>query len=137
MIEIINSIKKHNYRNSNSVDSGYRRMLYTGKIGQYISTKIESATWGESAVKELAEFLQHTDPTLKAFSDKNLWQMKLFYEIYRESAKLSPVEREIHPYITNSLKGNYIFEFLGLPKRQSENELQKGLVYKKLENGSY
>lgn len=158
-------------------------------IGKYISAKIESSTWGESVVKELAEFLNRTDPTLKGFSDKNLWRMKQFYETYRESAKLSPlvreiswsnnliiitrtksveeqefylkmciaenyskrelerqissslfertmlgntklspVAREIHPEITNSFKDNYIFEFLGLPERHSESELQKGLI---------
>lgn len=64
-------------------------------IGKYISNQIESSTWGESVVKELAEFLNRTDPTLKGFSDKNLWRMKQFYETYRESAKLSPLVREI------------------------------------------
>lgn len=64
-------------------------------IGKYISAKIESSTWGESVVKELAEFLNRTDPTLKGFSDKNLWRMKQFYEVYKESTKLSPLVREI------------------------------------------
>jgi len=35
---------------------------------------------------------------------------------YIGNTKLSPVAREIHPYITNSFKDNYIFEFLGLEK---------------------
>lgn len=64
-------------------------------IGQYISTKIESSAWGDSIVKELAEYLSRTEPTLKGFSDKNLWRMKQFYETYRDSAKLSPLVREI------------------------------------------
>lgn len=158
-------------------------------IGQYISAKIESSIWGESVVKELAEFLNRTDPTLKGFSDKNLWRMKQFYEAYKGATKLSallreiswtnnltilsraksleekefylrltiqehyssreldrqinsgifertvlgntklsPVAREIHPEITNSFKDNYIFEFLGLPERHSESELQEGLI---------
>lgn len=32
MIEIINSIRKYNYWNGNSVDSGYARLFYTDKI---------------------------------------------------------------------------------------------------------
>lgn len=64
-------------------------------IGQYISAKIESSAWGDSIVKELAEYLSRTEPTLKGFSDKNLWRMKQFYETYRGSAKLSPLVREI------------------------------------------
>lgn len=35
MIEIINSISKYNYWNGNSFDSGYERVFYTDKIGQY------------------------------------------------------------------------------------------------------
>lgn len=64
-------------------------------IGKYISAKIESSTWGESVVKELAEFLNRTDPTLKGFSDKNLWRMKQFYEAYKGFPKLSALLREI------------------------------------------
>lgn len=33
-----------------------------------------------------------------------------------------------HPNIINSLKDRYVFEFLGLPDRHSENELQTGLI---------
>lgn len=39
--------------------------------------------------------MSRTEPTLKGFSDKNLWRMKQFYETYRDSAKLSPLVREI------------------------------------------
>lgn len=40
MIKIINSIRKYNYWDGNFVDSGYRRMLYTDQIGQYIGNKL-------------------------------------------------------------------------------------------------
>lgn len=64
-------------------------------VGQYISAKISSSTWGESVVKELSEYLAKTDPTLKGFSDKNMWRMKQFYEAYQDLPKLSPLVREI------------------------------------------
>ncbi|MNL05534.1 Endonuclease NucS [compost metagenome] len=64
-------------------------------IGQYIYTKIEEASWGQSVVKELAKHIQHTEPELKGFSDKNLWRMKQFYEAYKDFPKLSPLVREI------------------------------------------
>ncbi|WP_146943358.1 DUF1016 N-terminal domain-containing protein [Chryseobacterium hagamense] len=35
------------------------------------------------------------EPEIKGFSDKNLWRMKQFYEIYKDSPKLSPMVREI------------------------------------------
>ncbi len=64
-------------------------------IGQYISKQIESATWGDSVVKELADYLSRTEPELKGFSDKNLWRMKQFYETYKDYPKLSALLRQI------------------------------------------
>jgi len=64
-------------------------------IGQYIYTKIEEASWGQSVVKQLANHIQDTEPELKGFSDKNLWRMKQFYEAYKDFPKLSPLVREI------------------------------------------
>lgn len=65
------------------------------QIGQYISEKIKLSVWGDSIVKELAEYLHRTDPTLKGFSDKNLWRMKQLYETYKDYPKLSSLLREI------------------------------------------
>lgn len=64
-------------------------------VGQYISEQIESATWGDGVVKELANYLSHNEPELKGFSDKNLWRMKQFYEAYKDYPKLSALLREI------------------------------------------
>jgi predicted nuclease of restriction endonuclease-like (RecB) superfamily len=44
--------------------------------------------------------------------------------------KLSAVLREMHPNIDNTLKDNYVLEFLGLPKLDSENNLQTALIQK-------
>lgn len=41
---------------------------------------------------------------------------------------ISTIIKEKHPQITNNLKDQYIFEFLGLPEHHSESELQKGLI---------
>lgn len=64
-------------------------------IGEYIHKRVESAEWGQSVVKELAEYIQRNEPDLKGFSDKNLWRMKQFYEMYKDFPKLSPLVREI------------------------------------------
>lgn len=42
--------------------------------------------------------------------------------------KLSAVPRELHPDINNTLKDNYVLEFLGLPVKHNENHLQKALI---------
>ncbi|WP_034707428.1 PDDEXK nuclease domain-containing protein, partial [Chryseobacterium luteum] len=50
---------------------------------------------GDSVVKDLAEYIQTSEPEIKGFSDKNIWRMKKFYEVYRDFPKLSPLVREI------------------------------------------
>lgn len=157
-------------------------------IGQIISQKVSIEAWGKGVVKELAAFIAQQDPELKGFSDKNLWRMKQFYEIYKDDAKLSPLvralswtqntiifsrcksaeEREYYvtlciqerystrelerqidtchfertmignqklsavlrefPNIKNTLKDNYVLEFLGLPSEHQESHLQKALI---------
>ena len=47
MIEIINSIRKYNYWDGNFIDSGYKRKLYTDKIGQYIGNKLVKVLVGQ------------------------------------------------------------------------------------------
>lgn len=64
-------------------------------IGEYISKKIEQSEWGESVVKELANFIHVQEPEIKGFSDKNIWRMKQFYETYKDFPKLSTMLREI------------------------------------------
>jgi predicted nuclease of restriction endonuclease-like (RecB) superfamily len=56
---------------------------------------VEQADWGQSVVKELAEYIAQTEPNLKGFSDKNLWRMKQFYDTYKDYPKLSTLLREI------------------------------------------
>lgn len=159
------------------------------KIGEHISFKVKNSEWGKSVVKELANYIQSTEPDLKGFSDKNLWRMKQFYETYKDfpklsallreiswtnnliilgrtkseeerefylrlsiqekyssrelerqinssvfervmigNTKLSAVPREMNSDITKSFKDNYVFEFLNLPEKHNEPDLQKGLV---------
>ncbi len=65
------------------------------KIGEYISQRVASEKWGDAVVKNLAEFIARTERGAKGFSDKNLWRMRQFYEVYRDEPKLSPLVREI------------------------------------------
>ena len=64
-------------------------------LGKYISIKVESSQWGKGIVKQLADYIEKTNPELKGFSDKNLWRMKQFYETYKNDEKLSPLVREV------------------------------------------
>lgn len=91
--EVIQFIKQARFNAIKSVNTELIDLYW--KIGEYISKKIETAQWGQSVVDQLAEYLNHNEPDLKGFSNKNLWRMRQFYEAYKDSTKLSPLVREI------------------------------------------
>jgi predicted nuclease of restriction endonuclease-like (RecB) superfamily len=64
-------------------------------IGEHISNKIATGTWGERTVEDLAEHIRRRQPGMKGFSARNLWRMRQFYETYRDELKLSPLVREL------------------------------------------
>lgn len=51
-----------------------------------------------------------------------------FERVMLGNQKISAVLRELHPKINNTLKDNYVLEFLGLPLQHSESHLQKALI---------
>ena len=61
------------------------------RVGEYISNKVQKAEWGSGVVKKLAEHLQKAFPDVRGFSDKNLWRMKQFFDLYTGYEKLSTV----------------------------------------------
>lgn len=63
------------------------------QIGQTLSHKVTTAGWGKGVVTELARYIAQADPSVKGFSDKNLWRMKQFYDTYQRDEKLSPLVR--------------------------------------------
>ncbi|MDQ5920695.1 MAG: hypothetical protein QG673_751 [Pseudomonadota bacterium] len=71
-------------------------------IGGFISNKVVNESWGKGIVSELANYINQSDPTIKGFSDKNLWRMKQFYETYKDNQKLSPLVREL-PWTHNTI----------------------------------
>jgi predicted nuclease of restriction endonuclease-like (RecB) superfamily len=71
-------------------------------IGQTISQRVHSAGWGKGVVIELAKFIAHHDPSIRGFSDKNLWRMKQFYETYHHDEELSALVREL-PWTHNTI----------------------------------
>lgn len=98
--DIILLIKQSHYSALKAVNSELINLYW--KIGEHISLKIKNAEWGDSVVAELARHIQKSEPDLRGFSDKNLWRMKQFYEIYKDFPKLSPLVREIS-WINNML----------------------------------
>ena len=87
------------------IRQAHEKVIYTAnttlielywQIGAYISDKIAKSDWGDSIVKQLAEYIARSAPEIKGFSAQNLWRMKQFYETYSsDDKKLSPLVREI------------------------------------------
>lgn len=91
--DVINLIKQSRIKAIKAVNTELINVYWN--IGEYISKKVELAEWGQSVVKDLADYLLLNEPDLKGFSDKNLWRMKQFYETYKDYPKLSALLREI------------------------------------------
>lgn len=71
-------------------------------IGKTISHKAQTQAWGKGVVSELARYIAQNDPSIKGFSDKNLWRMKQFYETYQADEKLAPLLRAL-PWTHNTI----------------------------------
>ena len=65
------------------------------QVGAYVSEQVAAKAWGKSVVKELSDFITHTEPNIVGFSPQNIWRMKQFYETYKDFPKLATVWREI------------------------------------------
>ena len=46
-------------------------------------------------MKELADFIQVSEPNIIGFSAQNIWRMKQFYETYSNNEKLATLSREL------------------------------------------
>lgn len=124
--EIVSLIKKSRTNAIKAVNKELIDLYWS--ISEYIDKRISNSDWGQSVVKQLAEYLQLNEPHLKGFSDKNLWRMRQFYQDYKDAPKRSTALRVLHPKTEDSFKDNCVFEFLNLPKKYTENDLQKSLV---------
>ena len=70
------------------------------KVGESISSRIDTDGWGKSTVAALAAHIQKRHPGLRGFSPQNLWRMRQFFEVYRDRPDLSTVLREL-PWSSN------------------------------------
>ncbi|PIF60023.1 YhcG family protein [Flavobacterium sp. 2] len=92
-IDILNLIKKSRFKALKAVNTELIDLYWN--IGEYISQRLESEEWGLSVVDELSNYLLINEPTLKGFSNKNIWRMKQFYQQYKDYPNLSTLLREI------------------------------------------
>jgi predicted nuclease of restriction endonuclease-like (RecB) superfamily len=69
-------------------------LLYL-EIGKAIMERQEREGWGKAIVERLSRDLRHEFPEMKGFSARNLWDMRRFYETYRDQPNLRQLVAEI------------------------------------------
>ncbi|MBX9626577.1 MAG: hypothetical protein K2X82_22440 [Gemmataceae bacterium] len=104
------------------------------QIGEYISHKIASASWGEGVVEQLAAHIAQKHPGLQGFTRRNLFRMRQFYETYRADEKVSPLVTQLpwthHLLILSKSKRSEEREFylrMATSQKWSKRELERQL----------
>jgi predicted nuclease of restriction endonuclease-like (RecB) superfamily len=65
------------------------------EIGRQILESQQANGWGKGIVEQLSQDLQQTFPGVEGFSSRNLWEMRRFFETYRDAPKLQQLVAEI------------------------------------------
>lgn len=86
-------IKQAQYEALKQVNKGLISM-YWG-LGKIISESQIKGTHGKSIVEKMAVDLQKEFLGISGFSERNMWYMKRFYELYVDDPKLQPMVAEI------------------------------------------
>ena len=66
-----------------------KHLILNFAIGKYISNNTRNGTWGHDAIGLISERLQKEMPGLRGFSERNLKNMRIFYEEWRNLADMS------------------------------------------------
>lgn len=64
-------------------------------LGKTIVERQKQYGWGQSIVERLSKDLRHEFPNTGGFSDRNLWDMRRFYDAYKNNTKLRQLVAEI------------------------------------------
>ncbi len=104
------------------------------RIGEHISRKLETATWGEGVIEALARYIQRRHPNLRGFTRRNLFRMKQFFEAYQGDQKVSALLAQLpwthHLIVLGQSKRPEEREFylrLAIRERWSKRELERQL----------
>jgi predicted nuclease of restriction endonuclease-like (RecB) superfamily len=84
------------------------------QVGAYISHKLEQSEWGDAVVPQLADYLARTQPGLRGFTQRNLFRMLKFYQVYRGEEKVTALLSQL-PWTHNLI-------ILNQGKRPEERE---------------
>lgn len=132
IVDIIENAKNNAYR---KVNEELIKMYWD--IGSFLSKEAKNASFGDSYVDSVSEYIQKQFPGIKGFTRRGLYRMKQFYETYAGdefvSALLSQISwtnhlaimskaktaEERHFYITLCIKEGY-------SSRELERQIESG-----------
>ncbi len=84
IVGIVESARERAFRKVNE-----ELVLMYWDIGEYISKLSQDAEYGDAFVQRLADFFAENYPDLKGFTRRGLYRMKQFYELYKDSEKVT------------------------------------------------
>ena len=92
-INLIQLIQRARTRALSAVNSELINLYW--QVGQYVSIRLEQATWGDATVVELAQYIQKHHPEIKGFDKRNLYRMCRFSATYKDSPIVAPVAPQL------------------------------------------
>ena len=92
-LNIVQLIKTAQSRALSSVNSELVNLYW--QVGQYVSLRLEKATWGDGTVKELAQYIQKQHPEIKGFDRINIHRMCRFFAAYKDLSIVAPAVQQI------------------------------------------
>ncbi|MBO7359957.1 MAG: DUF1016 family protein [Clostridia bacterium] len=137
MIELDNRFEDIVYVIEQARENAYRKVneeliLMYQRVGQFLSEKSKSASYGDSYIDSLAEYIQTRFPGIKGFNRRGLYRMKQFYELYAGNEKVSPLVTQLswtnHLLIMSGSKSDEEREFyirLAIKERYSKRQLER------------
>lgn len=81
------------HRASASQKINEESLLINWRIGQFISSKLNSNEWGAKIVSQLSDYLRTRNPDLKGYGRRNLYNMVSFYEEYSSLEFINLLEK--------------------------------------------
>jgi predicted nuclease of restriction endonuclease-like (RecB) superfamily len=129
-VEVVEMIQSAKQTVMQTVNSQLVELYW--QVGAYISQKLEQSEWGDAVVQQLADYLARTQPGLRGFTQRNLFRMLKFYQVYRGDAKVTPLVSQLpwthNLIILNQSKRSEEREFylrLAIQEKWSKRELER------------
>jgi predicted nuclease of restriction endonuclease-like (RecB) superfamily len=101
-------------------------------VGEFLSGESQSASFGDSYIDSVADFIQQEFPGIRGFTRRGLYRMKRFYEIYKDdefvTTLLTQVSWSNHLAIISKAKTEeerHFYLMLSIKERYTARELQR------------